>query len=82
MKPVKPSRRRFLKTAGAALTFPTIIPSSVLGRDGTVAPSNRMTLGLIGTGGRMGGVWAAFAATKQVQGVAVCDVWAYWNPAV
>ncbi len=70
------TRRRFIKTAAAALGFPTIIPASALGRDGAVAPSNRMTMGLIGVGGRMGGVWGAFAGTGQVQGVAVCDVWA------
>ena len=42
-------RRRFLKTtvaaAGAAVSLPTIIPSSALGRDGAVAPSERVTVG-------------------------------------
>src|ERR1051325_4309682 len=49
------SRRKFLKTAlqaGAALTAPQIIPSSVLGRDGTVSPSERIVLGAIGIGNR------------------------------
>ena len=43
-------RRNFLKTSAAsALAAPTIIPSSVLGAD---APSNQITLGLIGCGGQ------------------------------
>src|SRR3990172_3811594 len=55
MKKQKISRRKFLENsfkAGAfsaiALSgFPTIIPSSVLGRN---APSNRINIGTIGTG--------------------------------
>ena len=45
------TRRQFLGTAGCALaaaTFPTIIPASALGKDGTVAPGSRITLGVIG----------------------------------
>jgi hypothetical protein len=44
---MKSSRRTFLKTAGAAITFPTIIPSHVLGAD---APSKTIALGQIGCG--------------------------------
>ena len=46
----KPSRRHFLQTATAAAAvagFPTIIPASALGLEGKVAPSNRITLGVI-----------------------------------
>ena len=43
------NRRNFLKrigtAAGLATGFPTIIPSSVLGAN---APSNRITMGVIG----------------------------------
>ncbi len=42
------SRRALLKIAAAA--FPVILPSSVLGLDGGVAPSNRIALGFIGIG--------------------------------
>src|SRR4051812_42900608 len=53
---VQVPRRRFLKTAlsaaGAAVMAPTIIPSSALGRDGAVAPSERIVLGGIGIGNR------------------------------
>jgi len=54
------TRRSFLKgtaAAGAAAAgvgcrtgAPTVVPSSALGADGKVAPSNRITLGVIGTG--------------------------------
>ena len=56
-------RRRFLKSAlsaaGAAVAAPMIIPSSALGRDGAVAPSERVVVG--GIGQIRGAVIAAFA---------------------
>ena len=42
------TRRRLLKgavAAGAAFAIPQIIPSSALGRDGAVAPSERIVMG-------------------------------------
>ncbi len=49
-------RRRFLKSAataaGAAVLAPTIIPSSALGLDGAVPPSERIVVGGIGIGNR------------------------------
>ena len=45
-------RRKFLKNAasvaGGAVVAPTIIPSSALGLDGAVAPSERIVVGGIG----------------------------------
>ena len=41
------SRRQFVKTAGVALSLPTLVPNSVFGKD---APSNRIVLGFIGCG--------------------------------
>ncbi|MBL7115745.1 MAG: Gfo/Idh/MocA family oxidoreductase [Kiritimatiellae bacterium] len=38
--------------AGAVVGFPTIIPSTVLGQNGNVAPSNRAAIGLIACGSR------------------------------
>ena len=67
-------RRTFIKTAASALVMPVIIPARVLGKEGATAPSNRITVGLIGVGGRMGGVWGAMKGCPGVQGVAVCDV--------
>lgn len=69
------SRRTFLKTGAAGLVIPAIVPGGALGKNGTVAPSNRITMGLIGCGGRMGGVWGAFSRIPEVQCIAVCDVW-------
>ncbi len=74
----KISRRRFLKTAtgaaAGAIAFPYIVPSSVLGRGGAVAPSNRITMGCIGVG--IQGTWdmRGFLSRREVQIVAVCDV--------
>lgn len=44
------SRRRFLSTSAAALGFPTIVPSSLFGKAGRPAPSERITVGAIGWG--------------------------------
>lgn len=49
------NRRGFLKTAlqaGAILAAPQVIPGSVLGKDGGVAPSERIVMGAIGIGNR------------------------------
>jgi hypothetical protein len=70
-------RRRFLKTslaASTALVAPQIIPSSALGRDGAVAPSERIVLGGIGIGRRGTYDLGCFLEQKDVQFVAVCDV--------
>ncbi len=75
---IKTPRRRFLKTAvstaGAAVMAPTIIPSSALGLDGAVAPSERIVVGGIGIGRRGGYDLGCFLQQKDVQFVAVCDV--------
>ena len=50
-RPIRIPRRRFLKTAAGTSTLfvvPQIIPASALGRDGAVAPSERIVLGGIG----------------------------------
>lgn len=72
-------RRRFLKeTAGvslAAIGLPYLVPSSALGKAGAVAPSERITLGFIGTGdhGRNVNI-KNFLVNADAQAVAVCDV--------
>jgi len=69
------SRRSFLKTSAAAATaFPAIIPSTALGRDGVEAPSDRITLGSIGTGGQGTFLLGKFLERTDAQIVAVCDV--------
>jgi predicted dehydrogenase len=72
------TRRQFMRATGAAslgaLAFPAIIPSSALGADGAVAPSNRIVMGAIGTGGQGSGNMRGFMGQPGVQMVAVCDV--------
>lgn len=71
-------RRSFLKSSlavtGTAVLAPTIIPSSALGRDGFVAPSERIVVGGIGIGNRGNYDLDCFLEQKDVQFVGVCDV--------
>ena len=53
---------------------PTIIPASALGRDGAVAPSERIIVGGIGIGRRGGYDLGCFLQQKDVQFVAVADI--------
>jgi predicted dehydrogenase len=77
-QPKKINRRNFFAKmaagAGAAITIPYIIPSSALGKDGTVAPSNRIVMGVIGSGSMGTGDMHGFMSKPEVQMVAACDV--------
>jgi predicted dehydrogenase len=73
MKTKNPSRRSFLKVAVGAFAAPAFVPASALGLADAPAPSERITMGFIGCGGRMQGVLRAFLDTKQVQPLATCD---------
>ncbi|MCK5861671.1 MAG: Gfo/Idh/MocA family oxidoreductase [Candidatus Hydrogenedentes bacterium] len=64
--------RRSLAATAAAL--PMIVPSSVLGLAGTVAPSNRVVIGCIGVGNRARYLLESALQNKGAQVVAVCDV--------
>ncbi len=80
------TRRRFLTKTGSVVSsliaFPLVVPSSSLGRAGSVAASNRIVMGCIGVGGQgtrgmAGGIWApegGFIGRPEVKVVAVCDV--------
>ncbi len=72
------SRRGFLKKAtglaAGAISFPYIVSPSALGKAGSVAASERITMGSIAVGGRGGGLLRNFLSLKDVQVVAVCDV--------
>jgi hypothetical protein len=48
----KMARRGFLARAAILASAPYIVPASVLGRNGTVPPSERILMGGIGIGGR------------------------------
>ena len=73
----KITRRSFVKNTaicGAGLIgFPYILPSFVLGGNRAVAPSNRITIGLIGTGNINTHHCRTFLAEKDARIVAVCD---------
>jgi hypothetical protein len=72
------SRRTFVKRAGAlagaVVAAPYFIPARALGRDGAVAPSERIVLGAIGIGNRGSYVLSCFLPEPGVQFVAICDV--------
>ena len=82
------NRRSFLGHAAgagvAAALAPMIVPSRVLGRDGWLAPSERICMGFIGLGGQgsghlFGGGWTyvdgGYLGRTSVQVLGVCDVW-------
>jgi hypothetical protein len=82
------TRRQFLRqtstAVAAALAAPAFVPASVLGRASARPPSERITMGFIGVGGQggghlLGGAWTyvagGYAGRKDVQVLAVCDVW-------
>jgi len=71
------NRRQFIKKAAkvaAGVTFPYFVPSSVLGKAGGVAASNRITLGCIGTGNQGVQDMRGFLQNDDVRVVAVSDV--------
>ncbi|MBX3426215.1 MAG: Gfo/Idh/MocA family oxidoreductase [Pirellulales bacterium] len=68
------SRRQFLKRAStlvAAAGAPYFVPASAFGAN---APSNRITMGFIGTGNQGTPIMQKFLAHPTCQGIAVCDV--------
>ena len=72
------NRRNFLKKSTAAaistLSFPYLIPASALGRNNYIPPSDRITMGCIGLGGKGTHNMRTFLNFKEVQVVALCDV--------
>ena len=67
----KVSRRTAIQTA--AVVAPTIISSSALSAPNRTAPSDRIVMATIGTGGRGTSDMRAFLGFEQVQMVATCD---------
>ena len=68
------ARRDFIASMLAAGAAPWIVPSSVLGANGTPAPSSTISLGVIGTGAQGQYDLAAFLRHKDVRVTALCDV--------
>ncbi|MCP4644336.1 MAG: Gfo/Idh/MocA family oxidoreductase [bacterium] len=73
-KPTTTSRRSFLYGMGAAVAAPYIVPSSAMGAAGTTAPSNRINIGVVGTGGQARGLTNQAIKHDNVRVVALCDV--------
>jgi len=68
------SRRAFLKSAAASLTWPYIVPACALGAGARPAPSNRLTMGLIGLGSMGMRHVKGFLQADDCRIIAVCDV--------
>lgn len=60
--------------AGSVVAVPYFIPATALGRDGAVAPSERIVMAGIGIGHRGSYVLGCFLPEPGVQFVAICDV--------
>lgn len=68
------SRRQFLKSSAVLAAAPYFVPSTVLGKDGGVAPSNRIAMVHIGVGGQGKHHLEVQSKRNDVQIVGVCDV--------
>jgi hypothetical protein len=68
------SRRAFVPRTAGGLAAPGLVPASARGADGTTAPANRITVGLIGRGCMGRGHLQRLVGDKDVQVLAVCDV--------
>ncbi|MGE0759425.1 MAG: Gfo/Idh/MocA family protein [Pirellulaceae bacterium] len=77
MNPSRVNRRDFVRAGAAAsavLSAPWFVPARALGRDGNVAPSERITLGVIGIGPRCTYDLKAMLGLSDVQCVGIADV--------
>jgi predicted dehydrogenase len=72
------SRREFVGSTMSSIlmaaAFPSVIPASVLGKNGAVAAGNRLTVGVIGCGPQGTGDMRNFLKEPDCRVVAVCDV--------
>jgi len=72
------TRRNLFKAAGAvaaaAVVGPYIVPASARGAERIPSPSNRVTMGWIGVGGRGSALLSNFLGIKDAQVLALCDV--------
>ena len=65
------SRRQFLTRTAAAIGFPTIVPANVFGQN---APSNKITMAVLGWGMMGPGNTGKFLQESDCQIVAACDI--------
>ncbi|MDP6046607.1 MAG: Gfo/Idh/MocA family oxidoreductase, partial [Phycisphaerae bacterium] len=69
----KATRRDLLRGTAAALVLPQIVPAAVLAGPDKTAPSDKIGIGVIGTGGRGTMLLRSFMTRKEARIVAVCD---------
>ncbi|HID20971.1 MAG TPA: hypothetical protein EYP14_01025, partial [Planctomycetaceae bacterium] len=67
------NRRRFLTAAAGAAAVPWLVPASALGRSGAMAPSERITIGMLGVGNRGSSSLSAMRPLPDHQVVAIAD---------
>ena len=73
----QPTRRQFMRNSVASatgLSIPLMVPTQVLGQEAPVAPSEKITLGVIGCGPRCRYVLTGMLTLPDVHCVAVADV--------
>lgn len=70
----KSTRRHFLKTTGAALVLPMIVPACAVGRGKQSRPSNRINIGVVGWGMQGPGNTQSFLHENDCRVVAACDI--------
>jgi predicted dehydrogenase len=75
MKKTDHSRRKFLQQSALAAAAITIVPRHVLGGKGFTAPSEKINIGVIGTGKLANGYWKNFAKLPEIHVMAACDVY-------
>ena len=68
------SRRQFITTTATAIAAPTIIPASALGANGRPAPSERITMGVVGWGMQGPSNTGSFMRESDCQVVATCNI--------
>ena len=76
MTPPRPPipRRAFLRRAAALAAMPAIVPASAIGAGGRPAPSDRITLGMIGLGSMGLRHVRGFVQEPDCQIIRACDV--------
>ena len=73
------TRRKFLRAASLSATGFMIVPRHVLGGPGFVAPSDQVTVGIVGAGGKGRKNTQALLELDDVRVVSVADPSYYWN---
>src|SRR5690606_13355133 len=74
MKETNSSRRNFIKSAALAAAGFMIVPRHVLGGNGFIAPSDRLSIAGIGVGGKGHGDIMSFHKSGKAEIAFLCDV--------